>query len=171
MAGPQRSTRLSTNVSRWRSSSRNARWSVCRISISSLVCAHSSIILFPIDSSLAEPKIETGGQRLSVNRRMTLAQSQLRLHPRAAPEYLRSSTCLLPALVEFSAHLYIDCLIAAAMKDAEAWDILRAQGYAANPDPDSAGMGVGYARGIGSPTVIVRLLPLKCAGEFFDNTS
>src|ERR1017187_10574963 len=57
----------------------------------------SIIILFPIDSSLGGPKIETGGQRLSVNRRMALTQSELRFRPRASPEYLRSSTCLLPA--------------------------------------------------------------------------
>src|ERR1019366_4315422 len=79
---------------------RDGRWCIV-----DLVGKHGRVRTIPvptgwaltIDSSLGGPKIETGGHRLSVNRRMALTQSQLRFRPRAAPEYLRSSTCLLPA--------------------------------------------------------------------------
>ena len=63
------------------------------------------------------------------------------------------------------------------MKDTEALDILRAQGYAVGtPDVHTGRVRV-WIRGsdeavdVAPPTAIVRLFPLKCAGESFDNTS
>ena len=57
------------------------------------------------------------------------------------------------------------------MKDADALDILRAQGCAVGTPDVHTIRGSDEAVDVAPPTAIVRLFPLKCAGESFDNTS
>jgi len=106
----------------------------------------SIIILFPIDSSLE------GGQRLKLGAsacRQTGGWRSLGqnygfvLSPRPNTFEAQLAFC---QLVELSADLYIDCLIAAA-----------------NPAPDSAGVDVGCANGIASVSFIIGSSYCDCA--------